>query len=124
MVCGFFIAAGPQFLFKLCPQTHDGVWMKCHWTGLAEIGVGSLIALIGATLLFFASPKVRLGLSVAGCLAGVLALLYPTILIGGCGNETMACRVVTFPAIIVFSILVIAGMALNGIYLFLKEFKK
>lgn len=96
----------------------DGRWMKCHWTGQAEIGVGILVILLGGALIFFPDNKVRLGLSIAVLLSGILALLLPHVLIGGCAMETMNCRAVTFPALTVISILTIAGFAANTVYLY------
>jgi hypothetical protein len=95
-----------------------GRWMKCHWTGQAEIGVGILVALLGGALIFFSDSKVRLGLSIAVILSGILTLLFPAMLIGGCAMETMNCRSVTFPALTVISVLTIAGFAANTVYLY------
>jgi hypothetical protein len=117
IIFGLLIALGPQFLFKVCPVV-DGMYMKCHWSARAEIGIGGpLIAGLGIALLFFANPKIRLGLSVGIFLSGVLALLIPHALIGGCTMHSMACRKVTFPVITVISILLLIAAVLNGLYL-------
>ena len=118
LVSGLLISLGPQFLFKLCPPMTGGRWMTCHWTGQGEIGVGILVALLGGALIFSSDNKVRLGLSIAVLLSGILALLLPNVLIGGCSMETMNCRVVTFPALTVISILTILGFTANTVYLY------
>jgi hypothetical protein len=116
IVSGLLIALGPQFLFKVCPVMGD-MFMKCHWTAQAEIGIGGLIAALGIALVVFANPRIRLGLTIGVVLSGILALLIPHALIGGCPMHGMACRKIAFPAITVISILLLAGMALNGLYL-------
>jgi hypothetical protein len=116
VVLGLLIALGPQFLFKVCPVMGDMV-MKCHWSAQAEIGVGALIAALGIALIVFAAPKTRLGLAIGVFLSGILALLIPHALIGGCAMHTMACRKVAFPAITVVSILLLAGSGLYIAYL-------
>ena len=118
IVAGLLISLGPQFLFKLCPPMEGGRWMKCHWTGQAEIGVGILAAILGCLMIFFPDNKVRLGLSIAVLFSGILALLLPTVLIGGCGMETMPCRSAAFPALTVISVLTVVGFAANTIYLY------
>ncbi|MDR0624344.1 MAG: DUF4418 family protein [Treponema sp.] len=121
LVFGLLIALGPQFLFKVCPVAGDMI-MKCHWSARAELGIGGpVIAVLGIALVFFANPKTRLGLSIGVFLSGVLALLIPHALIGGCGNHTMACRKIAFPAITVISILLLITAALNVIYLSRKK---
>jgi hypothetical protein len=117
---GMLIALGPQFLFKVC-QAMGGMKMKCFWTARAEIGAGSLIAALGIALIIFASPKVRLGLAIGVFLSGVLALLIPHALIGGCPMHTMACRKIAFPAITVISILLLAGAGFYTAYLARKK---
>jgi hypothetical protein len=120
IVFGLLIALGPQFLFKVCPVRGDMV-MKCHWSAQTEIGVGGLIALLGIALIVFASPQTRLGLTIGIFLSGVLALLIPHALIGGCAMHTMPCRKITFPAITVISILLLIGAGLYAVYLARKK---
>jgi hypothetical protein len=116
LVLGLLIALGPQFLFQVCPVMGDMI-MKCHWSARAEIGVGALIAALGIALIFFANPKTRLGLTIGLFLSGVLALLIPHVLIGGCPAHSMACRKITFPAITVISILLLIGSAFYALHL-------
>ncbi|MDR3114297.1 MAG: DUF4418 family protein, partial [Treponema sp.] len=59
IAAGLLIALGPQFLFRVCAVV-EGMYMKCHWSARAEIGVGALIAALGIALIVFASPKTRL----------------------------------------------------------------
>ncbi|MDR1536023.1 MAG: DUF4418 family protein [Planctomycetota bacterium] len=120
IVAGLLIALGPQFLFKLCGPMADGQWMKCHWTGRAEIGVGFFIVVLGLGLLLFAPEKIRLGLSLPLFFAGFLALSIPHALIGGCEMERMPCRAVAFPSLTVIGVLTIAGFAINSLYLYRK----
>jgi hypothetical protein len=118
IVLGLLIALGPQFLFKVCGPTAEGGFMRCHWSARAEIGIGGpLIAGLGIALILFADPRIRLGLTVGVFLSGLLALLIPHALIGGCSMHSMACRKVAFPAITVLSILLLIGMAINALYL-------
>jgi hypothetical protein len=115
VVFGLLIALGPQFLFKVCPV--GDMVMKCHWSAQAEIGIGILIAALGIALVIFANPRIRLGLTIGVFLSGILALLIPQVLIGGCPMHTMACRKIAFPSITVVTIFLLIGMALNAFYL-------
>jgi hypothetical protein len=81
----------------------------------------SLNRRIGIALVFFTNPKIRLGLTIGIFLSGVLALLIPHVLIGGCAMHTMPCRKIAFPAITVVSILLLIAAALNGLYLARKK---
>jgi hypothetical protein len=117
---GLLIALGPQFLFKVCEVMGEKV-MKCHWSAQAEIGAGAVIAGLGVALTVFASPKIRFGLVIGAFLTGILALLIPHALIGGCGMPTMACRKVAFPGITVASILLLAAAGLYLVYLAKKK---
>jgi hypothetical protein len=124
IVGGLLIALGPQFLFKLCEPMAGGRWMKCHWTGQAEIGVGLFMAALGVGLLLFASREIRLGLSLSLFGAGILALSFPHALIGGCEMARMPCRVVAFPSLTVIGVLMVVGFAINSLYLYRKGLKE
>jgi len=120
IVLGLLIALGPQFLFKVCEPMGEN-FMKCHWSAQAEIGVGFLIAALGIALTLFAAPKTRLGLVIGILLSGVLALLIPHALIGGCAMPSMPCRKIAFPAITVISILLLIGGAFYTLHLARKK---
>jgi hypothetical protein len=114
---GLFIALGPQFLFKVCPPAGD-VFMKCHWSARAEIGIGGLLAVLGIGLAVSASMDIRLGLTAGIFFSAILALLIPHVLIGGCPMPSMPCRTAAFPSITVLAILLLIFSALNAWYLF------
>jgi hypothetical protein len=120
IVLGLLIAFGPQFLFKVCEPMGEN-FMRCHWTAQAEIGVGALIAALGIALTLFAAPKTRLGLVIGITLSGILALLIPHVLIGGCAMESMQCRKIAFPSITVISILLLIGSGFYTAYLARKK---
>ncbi len=95
-----------------------GSVMTCHWTAQAEIGVGGLIALLGALLIIFRTAQIRLGISLGIASGGILALLVPTVLIGVCGNVHMVCHSLALPALSILSGIVIAGSSANALYLY------
>jgi len=117
---GLLLALGPQFLFKVCPVMDD-MFMRCHWTAQAEIGVGAVIAALGIALALFTDLKMRRGLVIGILLSGILALLIPHALIGGCPMPSMPCRKIAIPALSVISILLLIGGALYTLYLARKK---
>jgi hypothetical protein len=123
IILGLLIALGPRFLFKVCPTT-AGMIMKCHWSARAEIGVGALIAALGVALAVFANPKTRLGLIVGVFLSGVLALLVPHVLVGGCPMPSMSCRKTAFPVITVVTILLLIEAGMYGLCLARRKDKR
>lgn len=125
---GLLIFLVPVAIFPPCTaliETASGgtTPMKCHWTGQAEIGIGILILCGGVLLTVFQSQLIQIGISIMTALTGVLSLLVPTVLIGGCKMETMPCRAATFPALIVLSLLVIAVCAANVVALWQSNLK-
>jgi hypothetical protein len=92
--------------------------MTCHWTAQAEIGVGMLIALLGFLLICCPVKDIRLGITAGMCGAGILALLFPHVLIGGCQAESMACNTTAFPILSVLGILTLAGSGANLFHLY------
>jgi hypothetical protein len=99
----------------------DGMFMRCHWSAQAEIGIGALIATLGTALMIFSSPKIRLELTIRIFLSDILTMLIPYAIIGGCAMHSMACRKITFRAITVISILLLITGAANSLYLTRKK---
>lgn len=114
---GALISAGPQSIFKVCEPTSDKV-MKCLWTATAEIGVGIVIVLLGIFLLALKSSQARLGVSISVAFMGILAALFPTVLIGVCPKVTMRCHMLTLPALLVLSVFIVLGALINCFYLY------
>jgi hypothetical protein len=119
ILLGLLIALGPQFLFKVCGHGEDG-FPHCHWSAQGEIGIGLLIAALGACMIVFTDPKTHLGLIIGVLMASLIALAIPNFLIGGCGSLTMKCRRLAFPALtaesvalLVFSAIMITVIAMR-----------
>jgi hypothetical protein len=138
LTLGLLIALGPQFLFKVCGQTMAAVTVVaggepadccavpeesgccapaasslpiCHWTARAEIGIGLLIAALGACMIVFTDPKTQMGLLIGVFMASLIALAIPHALIGGCGSMAMACRRIAFPVITAESVILLVFSA-------------
>jgi len=105
-ILGLFIALGPHLLFKVCFSGCCG--NVCNFTAFAEVGVGLFIAAAGLVLAVYSDPKIQIGLLLGVFFAGIISLLIPHALIGGCGGMTMDCRRVAFPALTVEGALVVA----------------
>lgn len=120
ILSGLLVVLIPTVLFPVCSA--EKMKMACYFTKKAEIGLGIVIAAIGALYFFFKNEGVRLGLSLTQILLSALVLLYPTKLIGICKSTEMACRVKTLPALIVVTVLL--GVVSIGNSLYLAVFKK
>jgi hypothetical protein len=117
LIAGGLIALGPQFLFRICGHIPDTPFMRCHWSGQAEIGIGTLIAAFGVLLFISGKTNFQIAYSFAAILSGLLALFIPNVLIGGCSHPEMACRTTAFPALTVISIFLILFFVWNILYL-------
>ena len=118
VVLGLLIAFGPHYLFKVC-FTGCCSMPWCVYSAYAETGVGLFIAATGLCMLVFTDRKTHLGMAVGIFLGGVVSLLIPHALIGGCGGMAMDCNRVAFPAltvigtvVMVFSAFIIAVYAI------------
>jgi hypothetical protein len=120
IIFGLLIALGPRFLFKVC-ALHETGFPHCHWSAQAEIGIGLLIAALGACMIVFTDPKTRLGLVIGTFLASIIALAVPHFLIGGCGMMTMQCRKIAFPALTVESVVLLVFSAVMAVYIEMKK---
>jgi hypothetical protein len=83
--------------------------MKCHWTGIAEIGVAIPLGLVGIFEIIGKRKETFNFLSGTGAVLGVLAIMFPTTLIGVCANPAMLCHMVMRPGLIMSGALVIGA---------------
>jgi len=90
---------------QLTLQDGRTVPMKCHWTGIAEIGAAVPLGLVGILSLRKQRKETSRRLAVIGGASGALAILFPTVLIGVCANPMMICNMVMLPTLVAAGIL-------------------
>lgn len=83
--------------------------MKCHWSGIAEIGAAVPVGLAGIFLFTNKRKETGRSMSVMGLAGGALAILFPTLLIGTCMDASMPCNALMKPSLILLGTLAIAA---------------
>lgn len=131
VVLGLLVILVPTYLLPVCapmevispvvnvqaPAHVTVKYMKCHWTGQAEMGIGAVIMALGLLMLLSRSASVRLGLSLSIICVALLAAAIPTVLIGVCPGEMMPCHMGTLPALLLLSGLLVVIALINVLYL-------
>lgn len=119
-VLGALIAVVPNFsplqICELCQR----MGMKCSWAAKAEFGIGVLILFLAVLLLFTESREVRLGVSAALGMVGILSVMVAKVLIGFCGGTCCSgctCSPLTPPVMTGLGLLVAVVAFLNVFYL-------
>ena len=115
LVAAVLLIVGPKTIFKVCEVGEKP--MLCHWSTRAEIGIASI--LIVTAILYFLTKTIRekIFIAIVAIVGGIVAILIPSILIGGCGMKTMACQSATFPAFYVISAVLIIFSIIDILYL-------
>ncbi len=85
---------------SLTTDTGKSVPMKCHWTGIAEIGVALPMVLVGMLTVASKRKETLRSLAAFGVTLGSLAVLFPTALIGVCASNMMICNMIMKPTLI------------------------
>ena len=114
IIAGALLALVPIILLPVCEGTiatasGGSVPMKCFWTARTELGAGALVAFGGILYCVFRNAGIRFGIAIMTAGAALLAMAFPTVLIGVCASETMPCRMGTLPAIVLFGALVLVA---------------
>ncbi|WP_024834498.1 DUF4418 family protein [Ruminiclostridium josui] len=104
---GAVTAVLPQGVYHLKETTgmHMGTHMLCYKTCVSVTVLGTILAAIALGTLFVKSKKVNLLASGLLFLGGVLVIIIPKFN-GYCEMETMACREITEPTLIVLGVLI------------------
>ena len=121
VLLGLLVILAPTVLFPVCESEMK---MACFFTKKAEIGAGLVITAIGVIYFFLKNKDIRLGISIAQFLNAGLVLAFPAKLTGLCKMSDMACRVKTYPALIVLSVLLALTAAANIVFLIKSESEK
>lgn len=121
VLLGLLVILAPTVLFPVCESEMK---MACFFTKKAEIGAGLVIASLGVIYFFLKNKDIRLGISIAQFLNAGLVLAFPAKLTGLCKMSDMACRVKTYPALIVLSVLLALTAAANIVFLIKSESEK
>ena len=121
VLLGLLVILAPTVLFPVCESEMK---MACFFTKKAEIGEGLVITALGVIYFFLKNKDIRLGISIAQFLNAGLVLAFPAKLTGLCKMSDMACRVKTYPALIVLSVLLALTAAANIVFLIKSESEK
>lgn len=119
IIMGILLAVGPYTLFRVC-DTSEKV-MKCWWSVRAETAIGGLLVFAGILILLLKSKEIQYAINLNTIATGIVAILIPSKLIGGCAKEMMPCRSLTFPSIYIISVAIIIFSIGNIIYLKKKQ---
>ena len=114
VLLGIFTLLAPTVLLPVCESEKK---MACYYTAHAEIGIGILIAVLGVVYFFLKKESTRLGIAIAEFFTSGLVLAFPLKLTGLCKMSDMACRVKTYPALIVAVILLIVVSIIDIFFL-------
>lgn len=96
VLLGFIMLLTPYVLAPVCDKLIElksgaMVFMKCHYTGQAELVLGALLICVGLMLFLPKIEKRWLGAVVA--LIGLATILVPQAwVIGICAKDTMSCH--------------------------------
>lgn len=109
LVLSILIAVGSQSFLGACVH-EDGSFGACHWAARAVLVLGAAQAVVALMALIM--PGARQGLYLAMLPVSVAGLLTPGTLIDICKMNTMRCRMVMRPAMLVlFALTLVAALA-------------
>jgi hypothetical protein len=90
--------------------------MKCHWSGIADIGVAVPLLAVGVIMTASRRKNILMTMGILGIILGALVIAFPNWLIGVCPTPTMICHTVMNPGLTVLGSLAIVA-SLGAIFL-------
>ena len=94
---------------SLTTSTGKVIPMKCHWTGVAEIGVAAPLVVVGGMMATNRRRNNLRNMGIMGIVLGALAISFPAGLIGVCQTPTMLCHSTMSPVLITLGSVTVAG---------------
>ena len=120
LIFGVLLIVLTKLILPVCHPI-DGGTMSCEISTTVDAFLGLALlanAVVAAGLL---KKKAHVILSAVTLVVGVFVLLVPTVIVGTCQHDQMACHVITGPVLAVFGVLIALLAALNLIYLKLRR---
>lgn len=74
--------------------------MKCHWTGVAELGSAIPLFALGGMMVAARRRESLTYLSILGIVIGGVVIAFPAWLIGVCATPTMTCVTLMEPSLL------------------------
>ena len=108
LVLAVLAAAGVKSFAGPCVH-EDGSFGPCHWAGQALFGLSIVIAAESVIVLWRKDAGLRRGLYLAMMLTALLGILMPGTLISLCAMESMRCRMIMRPAMLVLYALMLVS---------------
>ena len=108
LLLALIAAVGSQSFLGACVH-EDGSFGPCHWASRALMAEGLLVAAL--SLLALVLKRERAGLYLASALTALLGILTPGTLIDLCRMDSMRCRMLMKPAmLLLFGAMLIASV--------------
>ena len=109
LLLSILIAIGSQSFLGACVH-EDGSFGACHWAARAVLALGAVQAVMA--LMALVMPQQRQGLYMGLLPVSVAGLLTPGTLIDICKMNTMRCRMLMRPAMLVlFALTLVVALA-------------
>ena len=108
VILAMIAAAGVKSFAGPCVH-EDGSFGACHWAGQALFGLSIVIAAESVIVLWRKDAGLRRGLYLAMMLTAVLGILMPGTLISLCAMDSMRCRLIMRPAMLVLYALMLVS---------------
>lgn len=110
VVCAVLFIGTLTFLSP-CGAKDDGSWMTCHWAGQVNIALSAVLLTMAVMHAAVPAGGVKLGLDLAMLPTSVMATQVSGRIISLCMMETMRCRAVMRPGVMILSLLIAAAAA-------------
>lgn len=108
LALAMLLCFGVKLLFHACGAKDDGSYMSCHYAEQAVFAFGIVLVIEAAFVLLLPKKELRHGAALSLVPTAVLTAVLPANFIPLCMMETMRCRSVMRPAVLIIGLLLAA----------------